>query len=179
VTRPYNSYRLNFKSHLHQRRGPLFRSQLSENFSDGTTSGVNEKPFSTPSPGSSSNSARLLPPANKLVSQVNMKSGQWLQRQRHRLQPTTISVYGCVTQTLSAVPPARLLLDADATPERLAIPRGVPWQQDSIQIFGQRRLLPRLTLLVAILGFCLTPTAVEQQSRPALDPRVLEFAVRC
>jgi len=79
-----------------------------------------------------------------------------------------------LTQTLKLRHQPGWLLDADATLKGLQAE--VPWQQDSIQIFGQRRLLPRLTCWMADPGFAYTYSGEQQIAQPWI-PRVLDL--RC
>ncbi|APD49011.1 MULTISPECIES: hypothetical protein [Synechococcaceae] len=91
VTRPYNSYRLNFKS-TSTKAGP-FPIQAYLKFSDGTNLQVVNETFDA-QPGEFKQFGPVLPPANKLVSQVNMKVGSGYNANATGFS-YTISVYGC------------------------------------------------------------------------------------
>lgn len=91
VTRPFASYRLNFKS-TSTKAGP-FPIQAYLKFSDGTNLQVVNETFDA-QPGEFKQFGPVVPPANKLVSQVNMKVGSGYNANATGFS-YTISVYGC------------------------------------------------------------------------------------
>ncbi|NQV11317.1 MAG: alpha-ketoglutarate-dependent dioxygenase AlkB [Cyanobacteria bacterium] len=62
----------------------------------------------------------------------------------------------------------------EATATLKGLQAEVPWQQDSIHIFGQRRLLPRLTCWMADPGFDYAYSGEQQIPQPWI-PRVLDL----